>query len=124
LLKKQRMLYAKFRRSHLERDRRIYLKAQQDAKALNENLFNNFISESLNDGDYSKSFWKFIRSKKNEYGTPPLRDSDGILQNEPYKKAEILNNQFKSVFNSVEESTVRQDVQDVDCPDMPEIVIS
>ena len=46
----------------------------------------------------NKKFWTYIKHcKSNNSGISPLKEN-GILHSDPQKKADILNNQFKSVF--------------------------
>ena len=45
-----------------------------------------------------KKFWKFIKHQKTDYsGVAPLK-VNGKLINDPKEKAEVLNEQFQSVF--------------------------
>ena len=47
----------------------------------------------------SKKFWSFIKSKDQEWtGVAPLKNKMGFLQSDNKSKAEILNEQFQSVF--------------------------
>jgi histone H3/H4 len=58
---------------------------------------NNIISEGVENNN-SKPFWNYMKSKKQDnIGVAPLKRSGG-LTNESKEKAEILSNQFKSVF--------------------------
>ncbi len=46
----------------------------------------------------TKKFWSFIKAQKTDStGTAPLKQN-GILKSDPLEKAEILNQQFQSVF--------------------------
>ena len=59
-----------------------------------------------------KKFWNFIKSKRKESsGVAPLKVSDGITYSEPSRKADILNKQFSSVFNSNEDTTNIQNMK-------------
>ena len=47
----------------------------------------------------SKKLWLYIKHKKQDSsGVAPLEDTDGILYSDTPAKADILNNQFRSVF--------------------------
>ena len=47
----------------------------------------------------SKKLWSYIKHKKQDSsGVAPLKDTDGLLNSYTPAKAEILNNQFHSVF--------------------------
>ena len=50
-----------------------------------------------------KRFWSFIKSKRRDKcGTAPLKGEDGFTHSDAAQKAEILNDQFTSVFNKDE----------------------
>ena len=61
-------------------------------------LYNTYINDMVDDGSInSRTLYSFIISNTcDSYGVSPLRN-DGFLHSSP--KAEILNNQFPSVFN-------------------------
>ena len=66
---------------------------------------NNIIELAFQKAD-TKPFWKFIRSKRGEnIGVAPLK-SLGKLFADGRSKAEILNNQFKSVFTKEKSSDI------------------
>lgn len=49
--------------------------------------------------DSPKQFWSYIKSKKQEsFGVAPLKNKDGFIHSDSKSKAEILNDQFCSVF--------------------------
>ena len=51
--------------------------------------------------DNSKIFWSYIKSKRQEWiGVAPLKNKMGFLQSDNKSKAEILNEQFQSVFTT------------------------
>jgi hypothetical protein len=89
---------------------------------LNVELFNRFISEALQDGNHSKSFWKYIKSNRQLSGIPPLQITDRPLVVDASAKANIFNDYFHSVFNiddpgvnvpSDDLSTARIDMQGI-----------
>ena len=58
---------------------------------------NNILSDSLSNND-SKPFWNYIKAKKQDnVGISPLK-RDGVLFNDKIDTANILNDQFTSVF--------------------------
>ena len=60
---------------------------------------NNILVEGMATND-NKPFWKYIKSQRQENcGVAPLK-SDGQLHSDACKKAEILNDQFASVFTN------------------------
>ena len=47
----------------------------------------------------SKKFWSFVKNTGQEAtGVSPLKNKDGFLKSDSTSKANILNNQFMSVF--------------------------
>ena len=53
-----------------------------------------------------KRFWSYINSRKcDNNGVAPLRDNDGLIYSDPKKKADILKNQFSSVFTQELQAT-------------------
>ena len=59
-------------------------------------LTNILLTEDLNN---RKLFWKYIKSKRKEnIGISILKSQNGSVVSNSQEKAEILNNQFKSVF--------------------------
>ena len=79
---------------------------------------NDFVNKTINEGlaeNNQKPFWRYIKSRKcDNVGVSPLKDK-AQLQSEPKKKAEILLNQFKSVFTKDTSNTmpdVKKVIQD------------
>ena len=66
---------------------------------------NNIIESAFQEAD-TKPFWKFIRSKRGENIGVALLKSQGKLFADGRSKAEILNNQFKSVFTKEKSSDI------------------
>ena len=61
-----------------------------------------------------KKFWSFIKAKKAEgMGVSPLKDA-GKLITDPREQAQILNNQFRSVFSP--RHTITAEEFELHCP--------
>ena len=72
-------------------------KCKQAFRRAQWDYVNNTIAEGLANNN-SKPFWRYIKSQKNDnVGVAPLK-SQGKLHSEGKDKAEILINQFSSVF--------------------------
>ncbi|XP_072023124.1 uncharacterized protein [Amphiura filiformis] len=72
--------------------------------------------------DSPKSFWSFIKSLKvDAMGIPTLK-KDGKLESENVCKAEILNDQFRSVFTKEDNNPPKEQIPKI--PTMPDITIS
>ena len=82
----------------------------------NDNKFSGFIPLLIRRG--MKRFWTYIKHcKKDHTGIAPLRNENGILQDHPEGKAEVLNKQFCSVFTDrVPLSLAQQCSQALDAP--------
>ena len=71
----------------------------------------------------NKKFWTYIKHcKTNNSGISPLKDN-GILHSDPGKKADILNNQFKSVFTK-DLDTETENIPQPDFPSLEDIIIT
>ena len=60
-------------------------------------------NEGKDPNENKKTHWNYVKHcKKDSIGVAPLRNpSTGILESEPIGKAELLNEQFKSVFSKI-----------------------
>ena len=71
----------------------------------------------------TKQFWSYLKSKKQDsQGVTPLRKDDGFLYSDTETKAEILNDQFYSVYTR-EDMTSMPEKGQSPYPDMPDIHI-
>ena len=97
---KQRRLHGKAKRTGRAEDLEKYREARREARTLNRAAHANYVNklgECLK-GD-TKPFWRYVKSKKgSKVGISCLKDPDGVETSNPLKMANILNNQFKSVF--------------------------
>ena len=71
----------------------------------------------------TKPFWRYVKSlRRDNSGISPLKQ-DGRLHNDSKDKAEILNNQFKSVFTQPYASEIPEP-QGPHAPILPPLVIN
>ena len=85
----------------------------------------NIISPESKSTSNPKKFWSFITSKRKESsGVSPLKTKDGHFYSDPTIKANILNDQFSSVFNSGEDPSTIKGMISIPSPNMPNINIS
>ena len=98
LLRQKQRLYNK---AKITNDWSLYRAHQKCCKASFKRAEQNYVNNIITDGIKNKSnkpFWTYIKSKKNDnMGTSPLKQN-GDLICDATRKAEILLNQFKSVF--------------------------
>ncbi|VDI42580.1 Hypothetical predicted protein [Mytilus galloprovincialis] len=90
------------RKSDFDRYHRLKAATQKECRKAYRDYINDIINPELSANP--KRFWGFIKSKKCEsVGVSPLKDTDGLTYSESEKKANILNDQFSSVFNTSED---------------------
>ncbi|XP_052788794.1 uncharacterized protein LOC128223557 [Mya arenaria] len=104
--RKLKCLYSKQKASGKAKDRRKYEKAKSTTQKLERQAYWKHV-EDLIEGDddeldqppkKKKKFWAYIKAlRKDSCGIAPLKDK-GKLHNEPIDKANILNQQYRSVF--------------------------
>jgi hypothetical protein len=110
LMKRRDRLYKKYRKSADQSHEKEYKDLKHTIQKKCRRKYWEYIEDVVtptpeSDGNCMKRFWSFIKHRKkdhNEIGS--LRDN-GILYTEPVKKANILNNQFKSAFTEKIEIT-------------------
>ena len=97
---KQR-LYNKAKQTQSQADWDRYKQCKKDTTSAIRKAHNEYVEQKLIRGleeGSTKPFWRYVKSlRRDNSGISPLKQ-DGKLHNDPKDKAEILNNQFKSVF--------------------------
>ena len=84
--------------------------------------YSDFVSGLIND-DGDRNLWRYIKSKRcDSHGVSPLK-KDGLTFSDSKTKANILNEQFCSVFTQENLSTL-PDLGESPHPDMPEITVT
>ena len=106
LSRRKKRSFKKQRKSKKKRDiaryHRLKTESQRECRKAYHSYIQNFIDPEAKSNP--KKFWAFIKSKRQENsGVAPLRNRDGILYSDSKMKAEILNEQFSSVFNKDED---------------------
>lgn len=82
------------------------------------------MEDVVSDGENRNKFWSYIKSKGQEFsGVAPLKNKAGFIQSDNLSKANILNDQFHSVFTK-EDHTNFQDKEPSPYPTMKNINIS
>ena len=70
---------------------------QKELRGAHWNYVNESLAKNMEQGN-NKAFWKYIKSKRNDnVGVAGIKQN-GVLHHDSQTKAEILNNQFHSVF--------------------------
>ena len=100
-IRRKQRAHAKARKSKKKKDIDRYKRLQKEVKFMIRTASKEFIETTVSNS-YSrdcKKFWSYIKSRKQEMsGVPPLKNKEGYLKSDSKAKAEILNDQFKSVF--------------------------
>ena len=68
----------------------------------------------------SKKFWRYIKSLRKDHVGVPALISNGKILTDSLEKAEVLNNQFYSVFTD-EDLVNTPQIDQLEYPTMPEI---
>ena len=85
---------------------------------------NNYLNSIFNEDSHNKKLFSYIKSKDSgKSNIFELRDANGIIHQKPVKKAEILNNQFCSVFSDPK-TPINEMNQKPSAPKMPEIKVN
>ena len=122
--RKQRA-YNKARNSGSQSDWSRFKRLQKLQRVECRNSFNSYIRDIISPDLHQrpKRFWSYINSRKcDNNGVAPLRDNDGLIYSDPKKKADILNNQFSSVFTQEPDDEL-PDLGTSQHPDMPPLTI-
>ena len=92
--------HKKARKTKKKRDVDRYKRLQQEVQYEVRQANKKYMEDVSTDyKENSKKFWLFIKSKGQEWtGVAPLKNKMGFLQSDNKSKAEILNEQFQSVF--------------------------
>lgn len=91
--------HSKARKTRKKRDKDRYKRLQREVQWEVRKANKEYMTDVICDKDNTKKFWSYIKSKGQEFiGVAPLKDKDGFLHSDNQSKANILNDQFKSVF--------------------------
>ena len=108
--KKQRP-YNKWKKSHNPKDKATFDSFKRETQKIIRKAHWDYVNQILVDSfekHDSKPFWRYVKAKGQEnVGIAPLK-KDGILHNKAQDKAEILNNQFYSVFTKDQDEDIPQ----------------
>ena len=99
-INRKQKAHKKARKNKKKRDVDRYKRLQQEVQYEVRQANKKYMEDVSTDyKENSKKFWSFIKSKGQEWtGVAPLKNKMGFLQSDNKSKAEILNEQFQSVF--------------------------
>lgn len=124
-IRRKQRAHAKARKTGNKRDadryKRIQAETKYEIRQANKRYMEEIVSSDFRTN--SKKFWAYVKSKGAESaGVPPLKNNNGFLKSDNLGKAEILNDQFKSVFTEEDTSNVPSKGKSP-YPDMPGITV-
>ena len=91
--------------SDWNRYNRLFTQTQREIRQSHRKYMTEVISDSYK--DQPKKFWSYIKTRKQEsFGIAPLKNMDGFIHSDAKTKAEILNDQFQSVFTQEDTANV------------------
>ena len=100
LSRRKKRSYKKAKKTGKQKDWRRFNDIKKEAQRLCKETYNNYVSNMLEDDNTNnpKRFWSFIKSKRAESTGVALLRKEGILCSNSNANANILNDQFTSVF--------------------------
>ena len=123
LSRRKKRAHRAAKRSQKADDWHRFRTIQQDNRKACKDSYNKYISNMISEDGTNKKLYSFVKSKKSDgTGISPLRDG-GTLHSSPKEKAEILNNQFSSVFTT-EDSNKIPDLGESPYISAPEITVT
>ena len=127
-LKRLKRLYSRQKTSKKAKDRQQYVKARSEIQKEQRQEYWRYIEGLIDDTQdmdtttKQKKFWHYIRSlRKDNCSVSPLKDQ-GKLHSNPIDKANILNQQYKSVFTREDTANIPK-MKGEAFPPMPDITI-
>ena len=101
LIRKKQRWFSKAKKCNSDRVwnkyKQIKSECQRVCRKTHVDYLNNIISEDAT----NKKFWKYIKNKNQEnHGIADLIDTDNLTTQDPERKANLLNEQFGSVFSN------------------------
>jgi len=119
LTNKKKRLYNKARASQLQSDWSAYREIKQQVQRECRKAHDKYVLDIINSDNTrsNKKFWSYIKSKKSEqYGIPTL-EKDHQLITDNLSKANILNDQFSSVYTI--DTACRDNIPTLKVPSFP-----
>ena len=125
LLRRRQKAFSRARHTNKTKDwaryKQLKTTVQREARKAHDQYVDNTIFGDMKNN--TKQFWSYLKSKKQDsQGVTPLRKDDGFLYSDTETKAEILNDQFHSVYTR-EDMTSMPEKGQSPYPDMPDIHI-
>ena len=126
MCRKKQRLYNRAKKSgrnkHWDKFNQLKRDTRKSIRSAHNKYINDIFITSMERGD-TQTFWRYIRSQRQDSsGVSPLK-KDGQLNSSSLSKAEILSQQFKSVFTK-EDGSATPHLEGPSFPDIPLLHIS
>ena len=122
MLRKKQKWYYQAKNSTSKKVKQIYQKLKRDCQRACRNAHSDYVRSLVNENSNNKKLWNYIKSKKTEnVGIADLNSGSKILT-DPKEKANLLNNQFSSVFSTPDNKPTIPEVTTV--PEIDPILVS
>ncbi|XP_063951801.1 uncharacterized protein LOC135153256 [Lytechinus pictus] len=127
LSRKKKKYYNRAKTSNDQADFEKYQQVKRHSRIACKQAYNKYLTDigSPDTTSNPKRFWSFVNSKRHDAsGVAPLKSHDGLTTADSLSKANILSQQFSSVFNHDEDMTSLRDKGPSAYPSMDHIIIS
>ena len=123
LSRRKQRAFRKAKQSHKHKDWQRYRNIQKSCQTECKQAFNSYVENIVSDDKCNKKLFTLIKDRKcDSSGISPLK-KEGIPRDDPREKADILNDQFSSVFTK-ENGTETPDLGPSVIPDLPNINVT
>ena len=126
LIRRKQRAHKKARSTGNKRDMDRYKRLQHDVQYQIRSAHKDYMKTAVSDTfkENPKKFWAYVKSTGQEAsGVSPLKNKDGFLKSDSTSKANILNEQFVSVFTKEDTSSL-PDKGPSPYPSMPNIEVN
>ena len=126
MTKRKQRLYNKAKQSKSQADWDKYKQCKKATTSEIRKAHNEYVERKLIRGldeGSTKPFWRYVKSLRRDTSGIGSLKQDGKLHNDPKAKAEILNNQFRSVFTKPSDAQIPEP-QGSRAPNLPPLEIN
>ena len=124
--RRKKRSFWKARKTNNTKDYERYHRLKKESRTACKSAYNSYIKNIISPDSTSnpKRFWGFIKGMRTDAtGVAPLKNSTGLTHWDSSRKANILNEQFSSVFNKDESTDTIPDKGPSPYLDMPHITV-
>ena len=100
LLRRKNRWFKKMKQTKSTKVRKIYNKVKAECQKTCRQALNSYLNDLFTNDTTNKKLWTYIKSKRQEnVGIGDIKNSKNIPTRDPVKRAEIIHDQFDSVFS-------------------------